>query len=264
MPSTYAHYQFGKKVLEKLTASQKLCIENHRDLYDIGLHGPDILFYYRPIKKNDINDFGYFMHEQPARSFFEQARDKISKLTSNEADLAYIYGFICHFALDAKCHPYVEKYVRENGVSHTTIEVEFDRYLLENEKIDALKYPLSQHIHPSKKAGEIISCYFEKVTPSDVVEALKSMNFYHRLLHASNSAKRQILYTGMKLSGQDGFKEHIMAKKPQSSCDQSNHDLEKLLNHAIEDACLLIAEFEKNLWNHVPLSQKYDHTFGEN
>ena len=46
MPTTYAHYRFGKEVTEALPRGLQNTIEYHRDLYDIGLHGPDILFYY--------------------------------------------------------------------------------------------------------------------------------------------------------------------------------------------------------------------------
>ena len=49
MPSTYAHYRLGQKVLDNLTGGIKSTILNHKELYDIGLHGPDILFYYKPL-----------------------------------------------------------------------------------------------------------------------------------------------------------------------------------------------------------------------
>ena len=42
MPTTYAHYRFGKEVTEALPRGLQNTIEYHRDLYDIGLHGPDI------------------------------------------------------------------------------------------------------------------------------------------------------------------------------------------------------------------------------
>lgn len=48
MPSTYAHYRLGQEVLKNLPAKEKRLIEQHKELFDIGLHGPDILFYYKP------------------------------------------------------------------------------------------------------------------------------------------------------------------------------------------------------------------------
>ena len=47
MPSTYAHRRFGVNVLEHLPDELRAQLEQNRELYDIGLHGPDLLFYYR-------------------------------------------------------------------------------------------------------------------------------------------------------------------------------------------------------------------------
>ena len=51
MPTTYAHYKFGKEVISALPRPLRSTVENHRELFDIGLHGPDILFYYHPMKR---------------------------------------------------------------------------------------------------------------------------------------------------------------------------------------------------------------------
>ena len=44
MPSTYAHRLFGEKILEHYPESIRALVQNERQLYDIGLHGPDIFF----------------------------------------------------------------------------------------------------------------------------------------------------------------------------------------------------------------------------
>lgn len=46
MPSTYAHYRFGEDIKRQLYGREKLIIEKYQDLFEIGLHGPDILFYF--------------------------------------------------------------------------------------------------------------------------------------------------------------------------------------------------------------------------
>lgn len=263
MPSTYAHYAFGQAVLEKMPPAQKEIIQKHRDLYDIGLHGPDILFYYHPLKKNPISALGYAMHEQKGRLFFESAIKILQTKKVPDSHLSYLYGFLCHFALDAKCHPYVEKYVRTNHLSHTTIEVNFDRYLLENKGINPLKYHLSQHIQPSMKAGEIISPYFPQTTPQNIYTALRLMDFYHRLLHASFDSKRQILYLGIDLTKHSEFKDQVMTKKAHPQCELSNHHLNHLMHEAIYDACDFIYIFDQAIKNGNPLPVDFDHTFGE-
>ena len=46
MPSTYAHFRAGQRLRARLTGTPKAAVEAHPELYNIGLHGPDILFYY--------------------------------------------------------------------------------------------------------------------------------------------------------------------------------------------------------------------------
>ena len=127
MPTTYAHYKFGKEVISALPRPLRSTVENHRELFDIGLHGPDILFYYHPMKRNTVNGQGYDLHDKPADLFFRHAAETVKKAEDPAAARAYIYGVICHFALDSECHPYVEKMIHESGISHSEIEMEFDR-----------------------------------------------------------------------------------------------------------------------------------------
>ena len=73
MPSTYAHRRFGADVLERLPAELQEKIAPYRELYDIGLHGPDLLFYYHAAKSTPVPDsaFPLFVHTKvisiPAR-----------------------------------------------------------------------------------------------------------------------------------------------------------------------------------------------------
>lgn len=42
MPGTYAHYAFGKKVLDQVNNEISKIISKNMDLFFIGLHGPYI------------------------------------------------------------------------------------------------------------------------------------------------------------------------------------------------------------------------------
>ena len=130
MPSTYAHRRFGADVLALLPDGLRATLEQHRELYDIGLHGPDLMFYYKALQSNPVNRLGNAMHEQKGEVFFTRARTVVENATDKSAALAYVLGFVCHFALDSTCHPYVEAYVRESGVGHCEIETEFDNALM--------------------------------------------------------------------------------------------------------------------------------------
>ena len=105
MPTTYTHDLFGKKVYAKLPAEMKKVIRENGELYRIGLHGPDILFYFM-MSKNPVSRFGVAMHHEKARAFFEQGMERVRE-SGDEALLSYMLGFGCHYLLDSTCHPSV-------------------------------------------------------------------------------------------------------------------------------------------------------------
>lgn len=50
MPTTYTHDKFGKDVYKKLPEHIKAVSRKGKGLYRIGQHGPDIFFYYKPVR----------------------------------------------------------------------------------------------------------------------------------------------------------------------------------------------------------------------
>ena len=104
MPSTYAHYRLGQQVRRELEGNERKIIEKYPQLYLIGLHGPDILFYYKPLRPNPVNQIGYDLHGHSGKEFFERAKNIINSQKEKEPFLAYTYGVLNHFALDVSCH----------------------------------------------------------------------------------------------------------------------------------------------------------------
>ena len=153
MPSTYAHRRFGADVLALLPDGLRATLEQHRELYDIGLHGPDLMFYYKALQSNPVNRLGNAMHEQKGEVFFTRARTVVENATDKSAALAYALGFVCHFALDSTCHPYVEAYVRESGVGHCEIETEFDNALMREDGAGRGHRALLRGRHGGRDAG---------------------------------------------------------------------------------------------------------------
>lgn len=128
MPTTYTHDLFGKRVCRKLPEKLQHLIRSNGNLYRIGQHGPDILFYYF-ISKNPVTQYGVKMHGEKAREFFEKGMARVRK-EKNPALMAYMLGFGCHYILDSTCHPYVNQVAKEGKISHTLLEKEFDRMLM--------------------------------------------------------------------------------------------------------------------------------------
>ena len=238
MPSTYAHRCFGADVLTQLPEALQKKIEPYRALYDIGLHGPDLLFYYKALQSNPVNRLGNAMHEQPGTVFFERARGVIRNAKNRDAALVYALGYICHFALDSTCHPYVEQYVRTSGVSHCEIETEFDNQLLRRD---------------------------EGVTVDEVYQAMTGMVFVHKMLLASNPVKRWVVLTAIRAAGKWEFMHGLVANpQPNPQCTESGKQLDALYQSAIPLAVRLINEYVAGLDTDAPLDAAYQHTFGEN
>ena len=77
MPTTYAHDLFGKEVYKRLPSDMKALIRRHGDLYRIGLHGPDILFYYM-VSKNPVTQFGISILQVTVSPFFRRTSFSLS------------------------------------------------------------------------------------------------------------------------------------------------------------------------------------------
>lgn len=116
MPATYTHAVYGRQVLDQLEPALRERIISHLDCYNIGLHGPDLLFFYKPLSQAPIKKQGYAMHHEPGRPFFEHARTLIRQSVDPEAALAYILGFINHFVLDSLNHPAIFAFQEESGL----------------------------------------------------------------------------------------------------------------------------------------------------
>ena len=265
MPSTYAHRRFGADVLAQLPEPIQKTIAPYRELYDMGLHGPDLLFYYNALQSNHVNRLGNAMHEQPGEVFFTRARQVIRNAKNKDAALAYALGFVCHFALDSTCHPCVEQYVRTSVVSHCEIETEFDNQLLRRDGHDPMHFLTASHIHPSHIWARVVAPFYEGVSVDETYQAMTGMTFVHKMLLASNPAKRWVVLTAMRLAGKWEFMHGLVANpKPNPACAESGRQLDALYQKAIPLAVRLITEYVDGLATDAPLDAAYQHTFGEN
>ena len=264
MPSTYAHRRFGANVLDHLPEDARSRITPYRELYDIGLHGPDILFYYHAAKSNPVSHLGNAMHDEPGAAFFAPARSRVQSADDPAAALAYVLGFICHFALDSTCHPCVEQYVRDSGVSHCEIETEFDNMLMRRDGHDPLHYFTASHIHPSEANARVIAPFYKDISVEQIYDALRGMISLHKLLQASNPVKRWVVLTGMRAVGKyDGMHGLVANPKPNPACADSNRRLDDLYAKALPLAERLILAYIDDLATDAPLDKAYEHTFGE-
>lgn len=179
MPAAYAHHRFGEACLETMPPKMKAVCTKYRELFDIGVHGPDILFYYNPLSSNKVNGHGQELHTWTGAQFFELCKYSFKEHANKPAMLAYLLGFLAHFTLDSSCHDYINEESEESGLSHNLIESQYEAFLMEKDGEDPLKMDRSVPLHPSLKNADIISRFF----PFDAKEIQKSLKGQKTVLH---------------------------------------------------------------------------------
>ncbi len=258
MPQTYAHQYFGDRVYSVLPEEIREVIYKEKDLFNIGLQGPDILFYYHPLKKNKIVALGDQMHEWDGEQFFRRALSAMSGGEFADAERVYLYGVLCHFTLDSICHPYIIQYDEQReGVTHSVIEGDFDRLLIEKNGRNPVEEDMVADFHPTGRSASVITRFYVGVPMATIHEALRSFVKFHQLLRCSGNGKRQFLYTALRVLGKyDSLRGHITAPWADPLCAESSAHLEELFESAIPRAATLIAGFSENL--NYDLQYHYD------
>lgn len=260
MPAAYSHYRLGQLVLDELNQPLKHVLETNQDLFDIGLHGPDILFYNRPYIHSKINRLGSAMHKERADIFFYQALE-ILKETKSAPQFAYLCGFICHYILDSNCHPYINTIIKETGVTHFEIETELDRYFMVKDRLDPLRTKLTDHIKVNDHTLNNIEPYF-KATKKELYKSLKGMKFYDRLLLASQFYKRGLIYLVLKITfTYKRFQEFVVNYRPNKLVDPYLEKLESLFNQSISESYEAIYNFIDVIKYDRSLSYRFEHNF---
>lgn len=262
MPGTYAHYAFGKKVLEQVDDEISKIISKNIDLFFIGLHGPDIFFYYKPILyHNPINKLGHDIHYEKANVFFEKSRNIIEKSNDKEKSLAYTFGFLCHFMLDSECHPYINKTTKDEDLSHTEIEYEFDKLLINKEGKDPFNIDLTTHIHADSTLAEIISPFFNTDT-SKITKALKSMKFYNSIFNTPNKLGRFAIFSGLKIVALYNKLHGIFFNLNENPrCKNICINIESLYNNSVNKTARIIEDFYTSITNSCPFPKRLNRDF---
>lgn len=259
MPSAYAHYRLGFRTLATLPPEAASLIRRSRQMFDLGLHGPDFLFYYDPFVSHRLYRLGSAIHNQTGREFFGRAA-RLLKLQPDEGAESYLFGVLAHFALDSVCHPFVEEKTGENG-GHIEIETEFDRYLL---TVDGRPKPheerIYRHIRLENKADAArIARFYPGVTQAQTRTAFSNMAWMGAMLTSPNAAVRGIIGSGRLGST---VSESLMMPAPNPRCAGLNEQLMERF-YAAERRYPILA---RQLWDHLhrggKLGEEFDAVFG--
>lgn len=121
MPDNIIHMSFGAEILERLE------LDVVRDIYDLGLLGPDPFLFYRfyimPFRHR-VNRYSSTMHRMLTGDFLVEL---IKRARNSRETFSYAAGFLCHYALDSDTHPYIIRKSKNSYPMHMAIEHKLDR-----------------------------------------------------------------------------------------------------------------------------------------
>lgn len=261
MPSHYAHYRFGALALEAMPPEVCRCVRRFRQLYDVGLHGPDLFFYHNIFAEDTAAKLAGQFHRQTGEAFFGKVCRQL-RLESSEAAMAYLYGVLAHYCLDSACHPYVHTIVRESDVDHVELETEFDRFLL---ALDGKRPPhtfdCSPHMKLTRGECVTVSAFYPQTTPAMVFRSICSMAFSVKTLASPKGIARNGRDAAVKLTG-GRLAPYIMTRTPNPRCSHLDADMLALFDQALENYPRLLEALGAHMTRNAPLGEGFEKTFG--
>lgn len=261
MPATYAHYRFGVQMLGRMPADVCRTAKRHRRMFDVGLHGPDLFFFYKPVRATKINRLGNKYHRQNGKEFFSRLCRNL-RLEPSEEGQAYLYGALCHYALDSHCHPLVEKLSWEGIASHTRIETEFDRFLME---LDGREPPygmhLTKHMALTSRECEQVARFYPGAEGTHIRESLKGMVHIRRALEMPDGLLRTAVIKTMSM-GSETFRDMVVKPEPDRVCEPLNQPLFERYEQAGKVFPQMLLQLGAHLTYNAPLGEEFAPIFG--
>lgn len=194
MPAFITHYLFALDCREEIQRFSDF--EINFNALAIGSQGPDIFFFGNPLSIKPMRKLGSALHRTKPELIFDALAEYLRE-SSNDISTSYAYGFVLHYALDRKCHPYVyakqEEILKNNrfihhSSAHNRIEMSLDAYMLYKklgiEKPS--KFDTAKTIEPNdemlNEIGKLMSYLIKSVTGQSVSKK--------RIIGAIKSTKR--------------------------------------------------------------------------
>jgi hypothetical protein len=160
--------------------------------------------------------------------------------------MAYIYGMICHFALDRESHAYIIDQANRPDLTHAQIEMEFDRRLLVHDGKDPMKTRLTDGFVPSARNAKVIHQFYPDADYRDLRAALISNVVLNEIFLCPGKLKRKIVWLLMRVFGvNENAWDHVISTHPAPQCTLTNRHILIDYQNAIEKAVLLCTDFEK-------------------
>ena len=258
MPSNYAHHRFGQQTFDLLPPNLQKTVRRFPQLYTIGLHGPDLFFYYSPFADTAIGRLGQEYHRKSGREYFTEVCSRYRE-NPTEGALSYLLGLLAHYCLDSICHPFIHEKTDVGPIGHVELEVEFDRYLMVLEGIASPETEdFSSYFRLTRGECLTVSEFYPPATAGSVYTAAASTRLIVKILAMKN---RKLLAKGISLFG-DNIRQQMILTPANHRCMHLNKDLLDLYGQALEAFPVLLDQLTDHMHNGTPLDEAFAPIFG--
>lgn len=124
MPDIVVHNAMGTEVLLRLPIALAAAID--REIFRFAVMGPDPYFCYRfflPGRfRKGVDGRGGRMHRKSVNPFLTE----LARHAKSREMFSFLAGFLCHFALDSRTHPYINSMAAGRPDMHCAIERTLD------------------------------------------------------------------------------------------------------------------------------------------
>lgn len=264
MPAAFAHDLYGRLVYSRLEPDIRQAIRKEKNCFYLGLHGPDVLFFYRPLGENPVNRKGYKLHEGPAADIFEHGLKLLADQKDKkkqDAICAYLLGFSCHFALDHSLHEYINRIDETTAFTHGDIETELDRRLLVREGKTPLRTNVTCHL---KKTEMTCMAAAGVLSESEecLGEAILSFKAVNRLFINSGELVKSGICLVLRAAGYyERIHGMMMRKKPVPGLSGVTDYLEQEFFKAVPLGAYLVLGLYRSMKEGIPLPEEFAGNF---
>lgn len=216
MPAAAAHHHFGQQVFKALPADVQALLSAHKSAFDLGLQGPDLLFYYKPFLNNQIRELGVQIHWQSARGRMAEAVARLRERPDGTA-LCYLLGYACHHALDSAFHGDIAR-LASSGAEHFALESELDRQVVvAHYASDPAAFRRYDLVRTQMPDHSWLRAVYPELTALQAEQCAHSVVRYLFLLNAQSPLRLMAAALVERIAGKPGlFRAMMVPRQPDS------------------------------------------------
>lgn len=200
MPSSITHALIAEEAAKRLPEQLQTALSAAPEAYFLGAQGPDVFFFAKKANKQEGN-LGKYLHRNAVYELFSAFLEALPTLGEEErrTAAAYCLGYVTHYCADVAFHPFVYRYLEQNGLhkrEHQRMENDWDVYFARKLRgHEAERYPFPD-VTACKNAA-LLSLWERATrtlqrTPMDektffggVDHFAQFLSFFHRKCYAS-------------------------------------------------------------------------------